>query len=148
MPTKPINQHQVFSMARNRLYPHLLSKDISVWERYLFLFANQFTSIEYDVRVGKGRPADPGMPPNIRKMAMDLSQRRIDAVGFTEDKIYIIEITTRASTKAIGQLMMYPTLYQQTFRPALPLHPLLVCSSLESDVMPVLLDRDIDFVVV
>ena len=135
-------------MSRNRLYPHLLSKDILVWERYLELFKNLFTSIEYDIRVGRGRPADAGMPVNIRKMAMDLSQRRIDAVGFTVDRIFIIEITTRASTKAIGQLMMYPTLYQQTFHPALPLHPLLVCSSLESDVQPVLFDRDIDFVVV
>ena len=135
-------------MARNLKYPHLLPHDIIVWERYLELFGNEYNLIEYDVRVGKGRPASPGLPLNIQQMAVDLSQRRIDAVGFKDHTIDIIEITTIATTKAIGQLIMYPTLYKQTYQPTAPLHPLLVCEKLGSDVLEVLMDRDLDYILV
>lgn len=135
-------------MARNRKFPHLLQKDIVVWERFLHLFGNQYNNIDYDVRVGKGRPASPGLPQNIQQMSIDLSQRRIDAVGFQDHQIDIIELTTTASTKAIGQLLMYPVLYKQTFPGTLPLRPLLVCESLAPDVLDVLLDKQLEFVLV
>ena len=128
-------------MSRNRKYPHLLPQDIVVWERFLSIFGHEYVHFDYDVRVGDGRPADPNLPANIRQMAIDLSQRRIDAVGFKDHAIDIIELTTLASTMAIGQLIMYPVLYAQRFPTALLLRPLLVCETLESDVLPVLMEK-------
>lgn len=123
---------------KNRLYPHLLPDDIPVWERYLAAFPDRYSRIEYDVRVGNGRPAPPGSDPNIRKMQRDLSRRRIDAVGFRPGQIDIIEITRLADLKAIGQLTAYPLLYQQTFRQTPNLHTILVAEELHTDIKTVI----------
>lgn len=123
---------------KNRFFPHLLPNDIPVWERFLEAFPDRFDRIEYDVRVGKGRPAPTNMDPNIQKMALDLSRRRIDAIGFSPGRIDIIEITRLADLKAVGQLMAYPLLYTQTFGPSVPLHTILVAEELHTDIKPVL----------
>src|SRR5512138_974790 len=123
---------------KNRLYPHLLPEDIVLWERFLSLHGPEFSHFEYDVRVGQGRPIGDSYPDNIRQMAIDLSQRRIDAVGYTSTELYIIEVTVSAGLKAVGQLITYPILYTETFRPSRPLHPLLVTEALQPDVLPAL----------
>ncbi|MCK5481449.1 MAG: hypothetical protein KAJ06_09885 [Gammaproteobacteria bacterium] len=124
--------------GKNRQFPHLLPGDIPVWERFLVAFPDRYDRIEYDVRVGRGRPAPEGFEPNIRKMAMDLSRRRIDAIGFTGEQIDIIEITRLADLKAVGQLLAYPLLYQQTFNAVSPLHTILVAEELHTDIKQVL----------
>jgi len=122
----------------NRKYPHLLAEDIEIWLAFLETYGNRFTSFDYDVRVGKGRPAQGDHTPEIQKMAIDLSQKRIDAVGHTDGAIMIIEITPHAGMKTIGQLMTYPILYKETFNPTLPVFPLLVCRELNPDIKPAL----------
>lgn len=132
---------------KNRLYPHLLPEDIILWERFLTLHGQEFSHFDYDIRVGNGRPAGDIYPENIRQMALDLSMRRIDAIGHTPTELYIIEVTTSAGLKAIGQLITYPLLYQQTFGPTKPLHPLLVTESLQPDVLPALEAHAIDYLI-
>jgi len=129
-------------MARAR-YPHLLSKDVPIWERWLDLHGDAFETIEYDVRVGDGRDPGEAFEPNIRDMALDLSRRRIDAVAHTPTEITVIEITTEAGLKALGQVTAYPILYRQTYNPTLPVRALLVCETLETDVEPALKQHNI-----
>lgn len=120
--------------GRNRLYPHLLPQDINVWEQFLAEHGHKYSQFDYDVRVGRGR--DPGArhDPNIRRMAVNLSMRRIDAVGHRPGFFDIIEITTVAGIHAIGQMQVYPLLFAQTFKPLKPLRSLLVCRELGTDV--------------
>jgi hypothetical protein len=120
--------------SKNRLYPHLLPQDIAVWERYLNSPDAAYHSIEYDVRVGSGRDPGDTYEANIRQMAIDLSQRRIDAVGHRRDTIDIIEITTDAGLTAIGQLHAYPRLYTARYNPTKPLRTVLVCESIQTDL--------------
>jgi hypothetical protein len=79
-------------------------------------------------------------------MALDLSMRRIDAVGFTAAGIICIEITKLAGLRAIGQLTTYPILYRQTFDPKQPVTSLLVAESLDSDIEPILIEKNLDYV--
>lgn len=123
---------------KNRLYPHLLPVDIPVWERFLAEHRADYTRIDYDVRVGKGRDPGSEYDDNIRKMGIDLSMRRIDAVGYTPNFIHIIEITRVASLRAIGQLTSYPLLYEATYQPDRPLIPLLVAEQIGTDLIPVI----------
>lgn len=122
----------------NRFYPHLLPEDIVVWARFMSKYPDRFHDIEYDIRVGRGRPAPLDQPRNIQKMARDLSMRRIDAVGYSPRRITIIEITRLAGLKAVGQMITYPILYRHTFAPTKPLHSLLVCEYLNPDIEPAL----------
>lgn len=129
-------------------YAHLLPVDVPVWERYLDLHGSVYDLIEYDVRVGLGREAGPEYRENIRKMALDLSMRRIDAVGHSHGLITVMEITTAAGFKALGQMYAYPILYTLTFMPNFPVRSLLVCESLQSDIWPVYETLGISFVTV
>jgi hypothetical protein len=130
---------------QNRLYPHLLPVDIPVWERWLELHQQEYHLIEYDVRVGEGRPAPPYYPVNIQKMALDLSMRRIDAVAHTLSEIVVIEVTKRAGLKAVGQLLVYPILYRLTFDPPLGIRPLLVCEQINTDILAPLETLRLDY---
>ena len=131
---------------KNRLYPHLLPEDILLWERFLATNGAQFSHFDYDIRVGEGRAAADHYPDNIRQMALDLSMRRIDAIGHTPDQLFIIEITVSAGLKSIGQLITYPLLYQQSYRPTKPLHALLVAEYLQPDVLPALEAHRLDYI--
>ena len=118
----------------NRLYPHLLPVDIEVWKRFLAKFGDLWLWFDYDVRVGKGRPAPEGNHRVIQKMALDLSKRRIDAVGCNPNVHTIIEITTGIGFTAIGQIQIYPKLYADAFGSPIKLRSLIVGSHLEDDI--------------
>jgi hypothetical protein len=129
-----------------RAYPHLLKDDITLWERFLASPYNVFTDYEYDIRVGEGRDPGPDYDRNIRKMALDLSQRRIDAIGRTTSGITIIEISTAAGLTQIGQLLAYPSLYRKTFNFTGTIHRLLVAQTLQSDIEEVLINEALPFI--
>ena len=126
-------------------YPHILPVDVPVLVRWLTRHQDEFLELDFDVRVGDGRPAPPGSTREIAKMALDLSKRRIDVVAYFKTHIAVVEITRFAGLKAIGQLMAYPTLYRQAFSPGLEVRPLLVCEQLDTDIKPVLQDNHLDF---
>lgn len=132
----------------NNLYPHLLQPDIDLWIRYLEQHEDEYTGFDYDVRIGEGR--DPGniQPETIRKMAIGLSQRRIDVVGYKPDKIVIIEITLSAGLKCIGQMETYPILYKSTYKPSLPITTLILTEKIESDIRPILDEKNLKYIII
>lgn len=131
-----------------RKFPHLLPDDVVVWERFLDRHGSEYTHFEYDVRVGLGR--DPGVtyPENMRQMALDLSLRRIDAVGHKPESLTVIEVTRSAGIVAIGQMICYRTLYRLTYFPSVRIQRLLVAESLQSDIEPVLTGDRIPYILV
>lgn len=119
---------------KNHLYPHLLLQDIEVWEAHLAAHHGYYHTIKYDVKVGQGRDPGPEYTEQMRQIGLGLSQRRIDAVGYTDDHIDIIEITNRAGLKALGQMTGYPILYSLTYKPTLPIRQVLVAAELGTDM--------------
>ncbi len=120
---------------KNRQFPGLLPDDIILWERFLAMFPDRFQRFDYDVRVGTGRDPGETFDENIRNMALHLSQRRIDAVGWNDNELTIIEITLSAGLRALGQLQVYPHLYRQTFLPLQRIKTLLVAEEVQSDIL-------------
>lgn len=131
----------------NNLYPHLLQKDIDLWIRFLDKYADKYNTFDYDVRIGKGRDPGSASPEDIRRMAIGLSQRRIDVIGYKDSEIQIIEITVLAGIKCIGQLETYPILYKQTYKPILPVTTLLLTEKLEADIKPILEARNYKYII-
>ena len=120
--------------GKNRFYPHLLPDDIELWERFLDAKPHMFSTYDYDVRVGLGRDPGATSPENIRSMSIDLSQRRIDAIGYTDSHLTIIEITLSAGLRAIGQLIAYPHLFKASFDTIVPIDVLLVAGEIQTDM--------------
>lgn len=131
-----------------RHFPHLLPEDKELWTDFLLLNPNRFTRYEYDIKVGFGRDPGPDFPINIREMALNISRRRIDAIGFTDNAITIIEISVFAGLTQLGQLMAYPCLYKSTTEVTLPVNRLLVARAIQTDIEPVLIDHKIPFEVI
>lgn len=128
-----------------RQFPHLLQEDQQLWIRFLEANPTMHKQYDYDVRVGTGRDPGPETDSNVRLDAVMLSQRRIDAVGLNPDAITIVEISLNAGFTQIGELIAYPVLYRQTFKPTLPLRRLLVAETLQTDIEPVLFEFGIPF---
>lgn len=129
-------------------FAHLLPVDVEVWLRFLNLYGSDYQQFEYDVRVGLGREVGSDFEDNIRKMALDLSMRRIDCVAHRSTDITVIEVTHSAGFKALGQITGYPILYALTFPPLLPIKPLLVCGDIQSDLLPIIQSVNIPYVIV
>lgn len=125
-------------------FPHLTELDSHLFHLYLEQFQPLYPNIDFDVRIGQGRDPGPDYDQNIRDMAITLSQKRIDAVGHFPDSIEIIEITHRASLKSIGQLTVYPILYQLTYFPTKPLIRVLVTFSISEDLAAAAVNLPID----
>ncbi|KKL26547.1 hypothetical protein LCGC14_2394180 [marine sediment metagenome] len=72
-------------------YPHMFPRDVLVWERFLGTFGSLYNEFAYDVRVGEKTWVNPRWEENYKKDAQILSQLRIDAVGFKDSAVEIIE---------------------------------------------------------
>jgi hypothetical protein len=98
-----------------RMYPHLMVGDIAIWDRFLALEDHGFDSFDYDVHVGEGIIPSAEWTPEIQAMALALSEKRIDVVGWVHDVPTIIEVKPSASLSAIGQVLCYRELYSTRF---------------------------------
>jgi len=126
-------------------FPHLLPWDAAIWRSFLELNGHDYQSFEYDVRVGDGRDPGPEYTQNIRNMAIQLSQRRIDAVGFQPGTITLFEITGSIGMTALGQCHAYPILYRLKNPGNYTLRIILVAAHLQDDIQTSLVARQIPF---
>lgn len=122
-------------------FRHLLKPDIELWEQFLKSTFNFYDYFEYDVAVGTGRPIGPVYTTEIQQMAIDLSVRRIDAVGFTSEVISIFEITTKADLRALGQAVAYPQLYRDTYPETRPIATYVVTRRVGTDLEKVFVSQ-------
>ena len=103
-------------------YPHLLPNEVRIWDKFLELMGKKWYRFEYDIRVGKGIDPGPTVPEPWRSLAIKLTQKRIDAIGYAEDGIWIFEVKPDASLGALGQVLSYKYLYERDFKPELPVN--------------------------
>lgn len=105
-------------------YPHLLGSDVPIWQRFIVSDLNIYDSFDYDVHVGQGQETPDDLDPTMREMFKALTQRRIDVVGWRGDFPSLIEVKKYAGVSAIGQILCYRVLWQETFEA--PIYPDLV----------------------
>jgi hypothetical protein len=126
-------------------YSHILEPDRTLFQLYIESKLYPYIHLDFDVRVGTGRDPGPTFSDDIRRMAIHLSQRRIDCVAHTLTFIHIIEVTFSAGLTSLGQLMAYPSLYTSSYRPALRVVPILVCHDFQTDAQQHFIDQGIIF---
>jgi len=95
-------------------YPGLLPREIIIFREWLRLHERDFDRFDYNVRVGDGFDPGPAFDAATRRMAIANSQKRIDAVAWQGSAVTLIEVKDRAGLSAIGQLIGYRPLWQQT----------------------------------
>ena len=101
-----------FSPTFPRIPPGMLKPDFLIWKRFQAKFSSMFKTVYFNVRIGEPAPVIENLPIEIRKLAEDLSRRRIDIVGETVDNWWIIELKPSAGASALGQAILYRTLWR------------------------------------
>ena len=123
---------------RKKRYPHMMAQEIRIWKKFLKKHGQNFTKFKYDVHVGRGVGTVPGFTPVFQKMAITLTQKRIDVVAGRGSDVWIIEIKDRAGMSAIGQLLTYRELYFKRFGFGRVTGLIVVAESTDPDVVEVL----------
>lgn len=117
-------------------YSRLSSNDAKIWHDFILQNPKKYKQVAYDVLVGTGSIVDEDTSDIYQIDYSDLTKKRIDVVGFTDDFIDIIEIKPRASGSALGQVLNYLRLYQSTYLPKIPVFPVIITDSLSPDDVP------------
>ena len=136
MSTPPPGVAQQLQSARLS-YPGMLPREILVFQRWLTMHEAEYTSFQFNVRLGNGVDPGPELDANIRQAAIMNSQKRVDVVAWLGQQPIIIEVKDRATASAIGQIASYAALWAGTF-PNTPAPALrLVCNRLDPDILAV-----------
>lgn len=121
----------------------MLASDIPIWDSWVKQYGHLFIGFDYDIHVGEGVPPVEGLSPALQRMAKTLTQKRIDALGHQNDKLWIIEVKQRPGVSAVGQIITYLTLFRKQFQPDKELIPVIVGDIVEPDIRTVLAEHNI-----
>jgi len=102
----------------------------------------------FDEHLGEGMTPNPDWPIWLMAMSKSLTQRRVDLIGTSNDGTWLIELKQRGDIHAIGQLLVYESLYKVKHPHTTRLHLALVCRYLGFDLELPLLKYDIAFYIV
>lgn len=112
------------------------STEANIWTSFLQTTDLVFTDVIYDLHLGEGMPSTPDEPESITKLKLAVTRKRVDAIGETDDAIWIFELKNRLGLSALGQLLAYFDLYNQEYDPIKPVNLGAVAYSLAPDVRP------------
>lgn len=115
-------------------YPHMLPNETDLWDRFLKVTDIKFQGFDYDVHVGDLVEAPAATPEYLTPMLEAVYRKRIDAVGYCEDCIWLFEVKNRAGLSAMGQVLAYKALFERDFKPSLPVKLGVVCEAKATDV--------------
>lgn len=129
-------------------YPHMAPNDVSMWEKFLDNHIQELNEVAYDVRVGIGQDPGETFEPNIREMAIKLTQYRIDVLNKGTRHYDIIEVKRDPGPGAVGQLLSYFDLFIRSYPELTPVKLILICNRTTPDLVTVLNSYNIDYFIV
>ncbi|MGH9770091.1 MAG: hypothetical protein ACRD4Q_00075 [Candidatus Acidiferrales bacterium] len=94
-------------------YEGLNASSVALWRQFLGYYADQFSSFDYNVRVGQGIQAPAYLSDAEKQLWKMLTQKRIDVLADRLDETWIIEIVERPGLASIGQLIGYRHLVEE-----------------------------------
>jgi hypothetical protein len=92
-------------------YPNMKPGETEIWNRFIDKYPEKYDEVVYNLKVGQGALIPEGTEENIAQDFKELTQHKIDVVGFKGKIIDIIEVKPYAGTSAVGQVIGYRELY-------------------------------------
>lgn len=135
---KKINALRHLPPERRHKYPHMFPRDIESWERFLDKYASLYKTFVYDARVGRKTWVPKHWGTKYKEGAKNLSQLRIDVLGFREKTIDVIEVKPRFSMAAIGQVLTYVEHFKKDFKPRMAVRPVVVAGDIDPNLQPLI----------
>jgi len=115
--------------------PHMLKTDVPVWYGFLDRWGHLFERLYYDVLVGGPRLSQKQQADPLWRMWRANASKRIDVIGETRDQVWIIEVAQRPGLRAVGQCLVYRSLWIEDPKIAKPEVLVLVVEQLDTDLI-------------
>jgi hypothetical protein len=116
-------------------YPHLLSADSEVWDKFLEAEGHRLKEVWYDVHVGGAVESGAEADSVLGRVAAGVSRKRIDVVVRVGAGYWVVEVKPVADMGALGQVVTYARLFEEEYRPDGEVWPVVVCDKADSDVI-------------
>jgi len=123
-----------YKFERLLKYPHFRPEETAIWERFIIKFPNYFESVDYDLKVGTPREYPEGYPFGLSEAMRELSKKRIDVVGYSGKKVYIVEVEPNAGHPGIGQVLSVTELYKREHPDVEKVVPVLITDRENPDI--------------
>ncbi len=127
--------------------PQFHSDDLPIWRAWEPTAINKYIDIEYSVRLA-GQDPGPGEDKKWGGMWKKLTARRVDAVGYTDVDVDLIEFRAFAGPSSIGQLLIYRTLWKLERGNSKKINLILVSDLLTDHMVVTALDNNIKIIIV
>lgn len=131
----PTTLGKQFSTSWRGQVPHMLKPDIPVWYRFLILYGEPFLKLYYDCLLGGKDYTPDQLKDPLLKMDRYLSAKRADAIAELDDEVWIIEVSADPGLRSVGQLQTYRCLWMRDPAILKPERLVLVCETIEKDLL-------------
>jgi len=115
-------------------YPHLMRRDIAVWERWIALHGANFAAVAYDVAIGGTVPDDPELPANAILGWKYSTALKIDVLIRDGNAVWPVEVKTSTSVSAIGAAISYQLVLAREEPDLLIAGGGIICETLQADI--------------
>ena len=131
MPTELGN---VYGLAWRGRPPHMLDLDVPIWYRFLDKYGSAFLALHYDCLLGgpfhtPQQEADP-----MWRMWRYNTSKRADAIANLSSEVWIIEVSASPGLRAVGQLLVYKSLWLEDPKILKPIQLVLVAAQIDADL--------------
>lgn len=106
-----MDQRSVDLLLVQMQFPGMPALESNIARAWVREHARDYDSLDFNVRLGEGRPLIDGLSPEVARQQTMLSQRRADIIGHIGVFVDIIEVKDRATFGALGQLVGYRGLW-------------------------------------
>lgn len=113
----------------------MLRQDVPVWYRFLETWGHLFVNLYYDCMLGGPFLSPEEAKDPMKRMWRANLAKRADAIGETENEVWIIEVADTPGLRAIGQLLTYLSLWQEDPKIAKIERAVLVCNVVDTDLI-------------
>lgn len=104
-----------FPLIQLPKFPNLQGGESILATRFVKKNPLKLDKISYNIPLGGGAPARDGLPKTLKKNWDYLSGAKMDALGFTENVLYIIEFKSLPNYNIAGQLFFYKNRFQKEY---------------------------------
>jgi len=115
--------------------PHMLPQDVPVWYRFLEKWGPLFQALYYDCFVGGPYFTEKQLEDPMNRMWRANTSKRIDALGETENEIWIIEVAKAPGLRSLGQVQTYRALWLEDPKIAKIEKTVIVCQLVDQDLV-------------
>ena len=115
--------------------PHMLQPDIPIWREFQARYSAFWSALYMDCKLGGPYYTPEQLADPMIKMWRDVLVKRADAIAELEDEVWIIEVSADPGLRAIGQLLTYQTLWIRDPPIQKPEKLVLVCHTIETDLL-------------